>query len=57
MPTARAIFADPEKFLDLLTAPDDGVAERQFLDRKQAPAATPRQPQMDQYWIGTWIDS
>jgi predicted HTH transcriptional regulator len=39
MPTARAIFDDPDKYLSLLTASDDGVAERQFLDRKQAPVA------------------
>ncbi len=37
MPLARDIFDDPDAFRGLLTATNDGVAERQFLDRKQVP--------------------
>lgn len=37
MITPKEIFDDPSRFVSLLTAPSDSVAERQFLDRKEAP--------------------
>jgi predicted HTH transcriptional regulator len=35
--TPREIFDDPNRFSALLTAPTDSAAERQYLDRKEAP--------------------
>ena len=37
MATPREIFDDPDSFTILLTAATDSAAERQYLDRKEAP--------------------